>query len=72
MKKLKLKLDDLDVESFRASGGTSVQGTVNAQSGPEMYGESEVSGCTCTTGGTAFFTEGCAAETWYTAHPKAC
>jgi hypothetical protein len=61
MQKLKLNIEDLDVESFRVADRTEAEGTVHGQSAQqEEYGESEVSGCTCTTAGTAFFTEGCA------------
>jgi hypothetical protein len=73
MKKVKLQIEELDVESFHTGERTVVEGTVHAhQQQQEEYAPSEASGCTCTTGGTAFFTEGCGAETWYTAHWKAC
>lgn len=71
MKKMKLQIEALDVESFHIDGRESVEGTVHAHQQQEEYGESEASGCTCTTGGTAAFTEGCNAATWYTVH-KAC
>ncbi|WP_420130481.1 hypothetical protein [Longimicrobium sp.] len=65
MQKLKLKVEELDVESFRTGEQASAEGTINAhQQQEEEYGPSEVSGCTCTTGGTAHFTNGCAEETW--------
>ncbi len=69
MQKLKLNIEKLEVESFRVSEGTDAKGTVNARSAAqEEYTESEVSGCTCNTAGTAFFTVGCE----YTVHWKAC
>jgi hypothetical protein len=70
MQKLKLKLEELDIESFEMGDDAPVAGTVAAHQ--QQVVDSEVSACTCTTGGTAFFTEGCGAETWYTAHWKAC
>jgi hypothetical protein len=62
MQKLKLNIEELDVESFRVGDETDAEGTVHAQSAQqeEEYGDSEVSGCTCTTAGTAFFSVGCA------------
>jgi hypothetical protein len=35
MRKLKLNLDDLSVESFHATAGAAQRGTVAANSGPE-------------------------------------
>lgn len=67
MQKLRLKVEELDVESFRTGQQASAEGTINAhqqQQEEEEYGPSEVSGCTCTTGGTAHFSNGCGAETW--------
>jgi hypothetical protein len=67
--KLKLKIEELAVASFRVDDDRmDTKGTVHAQSAQEEYGDSEASGCTCTTGGTAFFTEGCA----FTAGWKTC
>jgi hypothetical protein len=71
VRKVKLKLEELDVVSFHVGDGTTAQGTVHAQSAQE-YEDSEASACTCTTGGTAFFTWGCEGATWVTAHWKAC
>lgn len=60
MQKLKLEIEALDVESFHLGDETDAEGTVHAQSVHDgEYGPSEVSGCTCTTAGTAFFSEGC-------------
>jgi len=62
MRKLKLDLDALNVESFRTSRPQQAQGTVKAnESQAEEYGESEATGCTCMTG---WFTLGCQAESF--------
>jgi hypothetical protein len=68
MKKLKLKLDDLGVESFQVGGEKQVEGTVRAHVGnPQEYEDSEATVCTCDTH-TSWFTLGCDDATY----PKWC
>jgi hypothetical protein len=66
MQKLKLKLEELDVESFEMGDKAPATGTVAAHQ--QEVVDSEVSNCTCTTADTWAFTFGCE----YTVHWKAC
>jgi hypothetical protein len=62
MRKLKLDLNALAVESFRTARPTQAQGTVQGnQQQNEEYTQTEVTGCTCMTGE---FTDGCNAESF--------
>lgn len=65
MRKLKLDLNELSVESFRTSRPQQARGTVRANesqaSEVDEYGESEATGCTCATG---WFTLACAMESF--------
>lgn len=74
MQKLKLKLEELDVESFEMGDDAPVAGTVAAhqQQEEEVTADSEVSNCTCTTNGTWAFTLGCADATYDTVYWKFC
>lgn len=59
MRKLKLNLDALNVETFGTAETTNETGTVRAnQQQPEEYTDSEVTGCLCDTQGSATFTRG--------------
>jgi hypothetical protein len=69
MQKLKLKLEELDVESFETGDKAPATGTVAAhQQQEEVTADSEASNCTCTTTPSWAFTLGCE----YTVHWKAC
>ncbi|HEX5872559.1 MAG TPA: hypothetical protein VFY65_19150 [Longimicrobium sp.] len=61
MRKLKLNLDALNVESFGTARPVGEIGTVQANQQQEEYTESEVTGCTCATGD---FTMGCNMESF--------
>ncbi|HYW12426.1 MAG TPA: hypothetical protein VE871_10715 [Longimicrobium sp.] len=59
MRKLKLNLDALNVESFGTAETTDEIGTVRAnQEQNEEYSDSEVTGCLCDTQGSVTFTRG--------------
>lgn len=73
MQKLKLKIEELDVESFQMAEGVPAVGTVEAhQHGSEVTADSEVSACTCTTNGSWAFTAGCGDATYPTYEPNRC
>ncbi|HEX6910510.1 MAG TPA: hypothetical protein VF142_08945 [Longimicrobium sp.] len=58
MRKLKLNLDALNVESFGTARPAHVRGTIQAhqeQQGPtDTYADSEATACTCDTQGSWF------------------
>ncbi len=62
MRKLKLNLESLNVESFGVSRPAEGRGTIQAhqqQQGPtDTYADSEATACTCDTGGSWMFTNG--------------
>jgi hypothetical protein len=56
MRKLKLNLDNLNVESFGTTRPAGEFGTVRANQQQEEYADSEVTGCLCDTQGSVAFT----------------
>jgi len=59
MRKLKLNLDALNVESFGTARPVGVKGTIQAHQGQvdaptATYGDSEATACTCDTQGSWF------------------
>ena len=72
MQKLKLKIENLDVESFQTGDKKPVAGTVAAHQQQEEL-DSAISNCTCSgTTDTAWFSLGCADATYDTAHWRFC
>lgn len=58
MRKLKLNLDALNVESFGTARPRGDVGTVRANQQQQEYTDSEVTGCLCDTQGSVTFTNG--------------
>jgi hypothetical protein len=60
MRKMKLNLDALNVESFGTASPVLARGTVQAhQQGPmDTYADSEATACTCDTQGSTMWTLG--------------
>jgi len=64
MRKLKLDLDALNVDSFQTARAEQAQGTVRGHvTNPQEYQDSEATVCTCDTN-TSWFTLGCASATY--------
>lgn len=60
MRKLKLNLETLNVESFGTALSANVRGTLQAHQSGQMdtYADSEATACTCDTQGSTMWTNG--------------